>query len=131
MDIDTEALWESALLVVVGMAVVFSGLFILMVAATVVVRLPQRNNNRGAAKQSNAESVPPAEHRERGSEAIAAVAVALALSMQKEGAAPSGRAMSAVLPSGAPAGSTWAVAGREQLMRSRGKVGHKWGRRSE
>ena len=68
---------------------------------------------------------------EPGGETIAAVAVALALSMQKDRIAPSEGVMGAVPPSGAAAGSTWAAAGREQLMRSRGKVGHKWGRRSE
>ncbi|MBM4444284.1 MAG: hypothetical protein FJ020_03135 [Chloroflexi bacterium] len=131
MDIDTSALKESALLVVVGMAVVFVGLFILMVAATAVVRLSQRNNNGGLAGQTRAVPVPAAEHRERDGEAIAAMAVALALSLQKDRVAPSGVLMGGIPPSGAPAGGTWAAAGREQLMRSRGKVGHKWGRRSE
>jgi hypothetical protein len=97
-----------------------------------MVRYSQgRDNNKKAAKEPPPEVPRSADPVESDGAAIAAVAVALALSLQKEGAVPPGRAVSAVLPSGASAGSAWAVAGREQLMCSRGKVGHKWGRRSE
>ena len=133
MNIDTEALLDSALLVLVGMAVVFSGLFILMVAATIVVRFSRRNgdNNTGGAERSAPEVVPSTDTGEPRGETVAAVAVALALSMQKAVIAPSERVMGAVPSPGSLSGSTWTAAGREQLMRSRGKVGHKWGRRSE
>ncbi len=130
MNIDTEAVLDSALLVVVGMAVVFTGLFILMVSAIVVVRLSQRNNN-GAGREPATEVCRSDDPGEPGGATIAAVAVALALSMQRDRLAPSEGLMGTVPPSGTAAGSTWAAAGREQQMRSRGKVGHKWGRRSE
>jgi Na+-transporting methylmalonyl-CoA/oxaloacetate decarboxylase gamma subunit len=129
MNIDTDALLDSALLVLIGMAVVFTGLFTLMVSATVVVRFSRRDNT-GAGRQTTAEVVRPAGLGETGGAAIAAMAVALALSMQRDRIAPLGGLAGGVPPSGGPAG-TWAAAGREQQMRSRGKVGHKWGRRSE
>ncbi len=133
MNIDTEALAESAPLVVVGMAVVFTGLFTLMVAATLMVRLSQPKNNNKTEKGIEAppEVAVPSATGEADKGTIAAVAVALALSMQKAITAPSERVMGAVPSPGSPTGSTWTAAGREQLMRSRGKVGHKWGRRSE
>lgn len=131
MNIDTEALAESALLVVVGMAVVFTGLFILMVAATLMVRLSQPNNKTEKGIETPPEIAGPSATGEADKGTIAAVAVALALSMQKAITAPSERVMGAVPSPGSPTGSTWTAAGREQLMRSRGKVGHKWGRRSE
>lgn len=128
MNIDADALLDSALLVLMGMAVVFTGLFTLMVASAALVRFSRRNN--GAGKRTPAEVVRPAGPGETGGAAIAAMAVALALSMRRDRIAPSVGLAGGVPPSGGPAGA-WAAAGREQQMRSRGKVGHKWGRRSE
>lgn len=129
MNIDTDALLDSALLVLMGMAVVFTGLITLMVAATVVVRLSRRNNT-GAGKQTTAEVVRLTEPCETDGAAVAAMTVSLALSMRQDGIASLAGAAGGFAASGGPAG-TWAAAGREQQMRSRGKVGHKWGRRSE
>jgi Na+-transporting methylmalonyl-CoA/oxaloacetate decarboxylase gamma subunit len=122
MNIDNDALRDSAVLVLMGMAVVFTGLFTLMVAATVLVRFSRRNNT-GAGGQTTAEVFRSTEPGETDGATIAAMAVALALSVRKDGMAP-------LAPSVGPV-STWAAAGKEQQMRSRGKVGHKWGRRSE
>ncbi len=130
MNIDTDALLDSTVLVVVGMAVVFVGLVILMVSATILVRFSQRSNNVSAREQAPAVA-PSADLGMPGGEAVAAVAVALALSVWTGRDAPSRALPGGVPMPGAPAGSTWAAAGREQQMRSRGKVGHKWGRRSE
>jgi Na+-transporting methylmalonyl-CoA/oxaloacetate decarboxylase gamma subunit len=129
MNIDTDVLLDSAVLVLMGMAVVFTGLFTLMVAAMVLVRFSPRSNT-GAGRQTMAEVVRAIEPGGTDGATIAAMAVALALSMRKDGIAPLAGAAGGFSPSVGPAG-TWAAAGREQQMRSRGKVGHKWGRRSE
>jgi Na+-transporting methylmalonyl-CoA/oxaloacetate decarboxylase gamma subunit len=129
MNIDNDALRDSAVLVLMGMAVVFTGLFTLMVAATVLVRFSRRNNT-GTGGQTTAEVFRSTEPGETDGATIAAMAVALALSVRKDGMAPLAGAAGGLAPSVGPV-SIWAAAGKEQQMRSRGKVGHKWGRRSE
>jgi Na+-transporting methylmalonyl-CoA/oxaloacetate decarboxylase gamma subunit len=129
MNIDNDALRDSAVLVLMGMAVVFIGLLTLMVAATVLVRFSRRNNT-GAGRQMTAEVVRSTELGDTDGATIAAMTVALALSLRQNGIAPLAGAAGGFAPSVGPV-STWAAAGREQQMRSRGKVGHKWGRRSE
>jgi hypothetical protein len=58
------------------------------------------------------------------------MAVGLALSMEKGDmiSVKEPRGATPVMTTGAT--STWAVAGREKQMRSRGKAGHQWGKRS-
>jgi hypothetical protein len=63
-------------------------------------------------------------------ERVAVLAVALVKAMEKEvEVIPEQRTMNAVGPSGEP--SRWAASGREQVMRSRGRAGRQWGRRSD
>jgi Na+-transporting methylmalonyl-CoA/oxaloacetate decarboxylase gamma subunit len=123
---DWEQLGEAALLVGVGMAVVFAALVILMVAIMILNRLfPDKGKKaEGPGLLEGIES----EKSER--ERVAVLAVALARAMEKEMAGnPEQRTMNAVGWSGEP--SRWAVSGREQAMRSRGKAGRQWGRRSD
>jgi Na+-transporting methylmalonyl-CoA/oxaloacetate decarboxylase gamma subunit len=123
---DWEQLGEAALLVGVGMAVVFAALVILMVAIMIMNRLFP---DKGKKTEGPAllESVGTGEsERER----VAVMAVAVAKTMEKEGEIiPQQRTMNAVGWSGEP--SRWAASGREQVMRSRGKAGRQWGRRSD
>ena len=127
MDADRiEALKEGALLIVVGMAVVFAALFILMVAIMIMNRLfPDKGKKtEGPAL---AEAIM-AEQSER--ERVAVLAAALAKAMERETEViPEQGTASALGPSGEP--SRWAASGREQAMRSRGKAGRQWGRRSD
>jgi Na+-transporting methylmalonyl-CoA/oxaloacetate decarboxylase gamma subunit len=123
---DWEQLGEAALLIGVGMAVVFAALLILMVAIMILNKLFP---DRGKKTEGSAllESVGTGEsERER----VAVLAVALAKAMEKEGEViPEQRTMNGVGWVGEP--SRWAVSGREQAMRSRGKAGRQWGRRSD
>jgi sodium pump decarboxylase gamma subunit len=121
-----HALGEGALLIVVGMLVVFAALFILMVAIMIMNRLfPDK------VKKTDGPALAEAILSERSDrERVAVLAVALAKAMEKEREViPEQRATSAVGPSGEP--SRWAASGREQAMRSRGKAGRQWGRRSD
>jgi len=123
---DWEKLGEAALLIGVGMAVVFSALLILMVCIMIMNRLfPDKG------KKAEGPAVLEAIETERsGRERVAVLAVALAKAMDKEREVIlEQRTMNAVGPSGEP--SRWAVSGREQAMRSRGKAGRQWGRRSD
>ncbi len=125
-----ENLTEAAVITVVGVLVVFVSLAVLMVSIMVLSRLTSRKGVQAK------EAAPPImeESGDRGdegglsSEAIAAVAVSLARIMDEAGPvrpAPPER------PPVTPASSSpWARAGREQLMRLRGKVGHQWGKPS-
>ena len=108
------------------MAVVFAALVLLMLAVIVLRRVAQgrRDNEEGNGTAPGAtESGGPSK------ESIAAMAVGLALLMEGHRAAPAGRPGGGVPTVGAGA-SPWVRAGRDQQMRSRRKVGHKWGRRS-
>ena len=110
----------------VGMGVVFAALILLMLAVMVLRRVVggRRGNQEGnGTAPGAAESVGPSK------ESIAAMAVGLALLMEGRTAAPAGRSGGGVPTVGAGA-SPWVRAGRDQQMRSRRKVGHKWGRRS-
>lgn len=128
MNIDSDALLDSAVLVVVGMAVVFVGLLILMVAAILMVRFSEGNKNTGAGRETSPETVASSAAGEAGKETIAAVAVALALAMEEIRVAPSVRPGRTASMTQAGSGSGWSAAGRERLMHARGKVGHRWGR---
>jgi sodium pump decarboxylase gamma subunit len=121
-----EKLAEAAILVVVGMAVVFAALVILMVAIMILNRLfPDRDKRTEGPVLAEA---IVSEESER--EIVAALALAVAKAMEKErGVIPEQRTMNAVGWSGEP--SRWAVSGREQAMRSRRKAGRQWGRRSD
>jgi Na+-transporting methylmalonyl-CoA/oxaloacetate decarboxylase gamma subunit len=121
-----EKLAEAAILVVVGMAVVFAALVILMVAIMILNRLfPDRDKRTEGLVLAEA---IVSEESER--EIVAALAVAVAKAMEKEREVISEqRTMNAVGWSGEP--SRWAVSGREQAMRSRRKAGRQWGRRSD
>jgi sodium pump decarboxylase gamma subunit len=127
MDADRiEALKEGALLIVVGMAVVFAALFILMVAIIIMNRLfPDKGKKTEGPALAEA-IMSEQSDRER----VAVLAVALAKAMERETEViPEQRMTSALGPSGEP--SRWAASGREQAMRSRGKAGRQWGRRSD
>ena len=127
MDADRiEALKEGALLIVVGMAVVFAALFILMVAIMIMNRLfPDKGKKTEGPALAEA-IMSEQSDRER----VAVLAVALAKSMERETEViPEQRTISALGPSGEP--SRWAASGREQAMRSRRKAGRQWGRRSD
>ena len=121
-----HALGEGALLVVVGMAVVFAALFILMVAIMILNRLfPDKGK-----KTEGPALVDGILSEESDREKVAVLAVALAKAMERETEViPEQRTTSALGPSGEP--SRWAASGREQAMRSRGKAGRQWGRRSD
>jgi Na+-transporting methylmalonyl-CoA/oxaloacetate decarboxylase gamma subunit len=121
-----EKLIEAVILIGVGMAVVFAALAILMVAIMIINRLaPDRAQK--AEGPVLLEAVQP-EDSEKGR--IAAVAVALAKAMERDQEViPEQRVMSATGWAGEP--SRWAASGREQAMRSRGKAGRQWGRRSD
>jgi Na+-transporting methylmalonyl-CoA/oxaloacetate decarboxylase gamma subunit len=123
---DWEQLGEAGTLIGVGMAVVFAALLILMVAIMIVNRLaPERA--RKAQGSTVLEGIA-AEESER--EKVAVVAVALSRAMERETeCAPQQGAISPAGSAGEP--SRWAQAGREQVMRSRGKAGRQWGRRSD
>jgi sodium pump decarboxylase gamma subunit len=117
---------EGVLLIVVGMLVVFAGLAILVVAIMIMNRLfPDKGKK--AEEPASAESMV-AEESERGKVAALAVAVAKAMESGREGIPEQGT-ISAVGPSAEA--SRWAASGREQAMRSRGKAGRLWGRRSD
>jgi Na+-transporting methylmalonyl-CoA/oxaloacetate decarboxylase gamma subunit len=121
-----ERLVEAAILVGVGMAVVFSALAILMVSIMIINRLaPDRaKKTEGSVLLEAIQS----EDSEKGR--IAAMAVALAKAMENDrDVIGEQRVMGVVGWAGEP--SRWAAAGREQVMRSRGKAGRQWGRRSD
>lgn len=123
---DWEKLGKAAELIGVGMAVVFAALVILMVAIMIMNRLfPDKGKRTESAALVEA-MVSEESERER----VAVLAVALAKAMEKEREViPEQRTMNAVGWSGEP--SRWAASGREQAMRSRGKAGRQWGRRSD
>ena len=110
----------------VGMLVVFAALVILMVAIMIMNRLfPDKGKKTEGPTLAEA-IVSGQSEREK----VAVLAVALAKATEKEREAiPELRTMNAVGPSGEP--SRWAASGREQAMRSRGKAGRQWGRRSD
>jgi Na+-transporting methylmalonyl-CoA/oxaloacetate decarboxylase gamma subunit len=123
-----HALGEGALLVVVGMAVVFAALIILMVAIMILNRLfPDKGKKtEGPALVDGILS----EESDREKVAVLAVALVKAMDMDKEREViPEQRTTNAVGGSGEP--SRWAASGREQAMRSRRKAGRQWGRRSD
>ncbi len=121
-----HALGEGALLILVGMLVVFAALFILMVAIMIMNRLfPDKGKKTEGPALAEA-IVSEQSEKER----VAVMAVALAKAMEKEREViPEQRTMNAVGPSGEL--SRWAASGREQAMRSRGRAGRQWGRRSD
>lgn len=123
---DWDRLGEAGILIGVGMAVVFAALLSLMVAIMIVNRLaPERARKAEGPTVLGAIEIEEAE-RER----VAVVAVALARAMEKEtGGAPQVTAVGGAGVAGEP--TRWAMAGREQLMRSRGKAGRQWGKRSD
>ena len=110
----------------VGMLVVFAALFTLMVAIMIMNRLfPDKGKKTEVPALAEA-ILSEQSDRER----VAVLAVALAKAMEKEREViPEQRTMNAVGPSGEP--SRWAASGREQAMRSRGRAGRQWGRRSD
>ena len=108
------------------MAVVFAALILLMLAVVVLRRVAQgrRDSEEGNGTAPGAtESVGPSK------ESIAAMAVGLALLLEEGRAAPA-RSSGGGVPAIGTGASPWVRAGRDQQMRSRRKVGHKWGRRS-
>ena len=121
-----EALKEGTLLIVVGMAVVFVALLILVIAIMIMNRLfPDRGKK--SERPASVEAIG-AEQSEKGK--VAVLAVALVKAMEKDGGGiPQQSAANPVGWSGES--SRWAASGREQAMRSRGKAGRQWGRRSD
>jgi Na+-transporting methylmalonyl-CoA/oxaloacetate decarboxylase gamma subunit len=104
---------EASILVVVGMAVVFAALAILMVAIMILNRLAPEKAQKAVApvELSGAE----ASEKQR----VAAIAVALALAKEQSGEGETGETARPV------EASRWAIAGRERVMRSREKAGRR------
>jgi len=121
-----EAMGEGALLIVVGMVVVFVALFILVISIMIMNRLfPDKGK-----KSEGPASVEAVAAESSEKEKVAVLAVALAKAMERDQEViPEQRVMSATGWAGEP--SRWAASGREQAMRSRGKAGRQWGRRSD
>ena len=114
-----EKLVEAAMLAVVGVAVVMTGLTILMLAIMVLCRLVPGDKEKAASRVLQEQGL--------SKESIAAMAVAMALAMEEQKTGSTigdGKA-----PASRPVVSPWAAAGRERLMRSRTKTEHKWSRR--
>jgi sodium pump decarboxylase gamma subunit len=121
-----EAMGEGALLIVVGMLVVFAALVILVVSIMIMNRLFPDKGKKAEAPPSPESMVSGTSERER----VAALAVAVVKAMENEReVVPEQRTISVAGPSGEA--SRWAASGREQAMRSRGKAGRQWGRRSD
>jgi Na+-transporting methylmalonyl-CoA/oxaloacetate decarboxylase gamma subunit len=117
-----EKLPEAAMLAVTGVAMVMTGLTILMLAVMVLCRLVSGD------KDNKEKSAPNVLQRQGISkESIAAMAVAMALAMEEQKTASTIGHDEAPVPRFMV--SSWAAAGRERLMRSRTKTGHKWRRR--
>jgi Na+-transporting methylmalonyl-CoA/oxaloacetate decarboxylase gamma subunit len=110
---------DAATIAVIGVAVVMAALVILMMAITVITRLVP--GSKEAKTDTTREDVQD-ESPEKESVAVMAVAITLAMEAQRKAPAVGGG------PAAGPLGQTrWASAGREQLMRSRGETGRKWG----
>ena len=121
-----EAMGEGALLIVVGMLVVFAALVILVVSIMIMNRLFPDKGKKAEAPPSAESVVSGISEREK----VAALAVAVVKAMEKQnGDIPQQSAANPVGWSGET--SRWAASGREQAMRSRGKAGRQWGRRSD
>jgi sodium pump decarboxylase gamma subunit len=121
-----QAMGEGALLIVVGMLVVFVALAILVIAIMIMNRLFPDKGKKAEAPPSPESVVSGISEREK----VAALAVAVVKAMEKQnGDIPELRTISAAGPSGEA--SRWAASGREHAMRSRGKAGRQWGRRSD
>ena len=116
-----ERLADPALIAVLGVTVVMIALFILMVAIMLLTRLfPGKNGEIEMPKVMEGD--------EPTKETIAAIAVAMALTMrEKEAGNISEHGES---PVSGPVVSLWSAAGRERLMGSRRKTEHKWGKPS-
>jgi Na+-transporting methylmalonyl-CoA/oxaloacetate decarboxylase gamma subunit len=110
----------------VGLAVVFAALVTLTVAIMFINRLApdKAKKAEGPALLEGIET----EKSERARVAVLAVALAKAMDKERE-VIPEQGMMKATGWSGEP--SRWVVSGREQAMRSRGKAGRQWGRRSD
>lgn len=107
-------LGEAALLILVGMAVVMTALFILMLAIMVMTRLFP-----GKDVSEDLERTKVMKGDEPSKESTAAIAVAIALAMKEQEAGNvSGHSD---IPVSAPVASRWSAAGRQRLMASRGK----------
>jgi len=128
----TENLTEAAILTVVGVLVVFVALIALMVTIVLLSRFASGKaaEARVVAPSIVEEAVQGVEEKQPGpdNETVAAIAVSLARAMTDTAARQTKREMGwTAQPATA---SPWARAGREELMRSRRKVGHRWGRPS-
>jgi len=119
----TDELAKAATIAVIGVAVVMAALTTLMLVIMVLTRL-------APGKEEDAEKGTLEEVQGEGptKENIAAIAVAMALTMEEKEAALTVRGAQAAVPGHEV--SRWASAGRERLMHSGRKPGHKWGRRS-
>jgi Na+-transporting methylmalonyl-CoA/oxaloacetate decarboxylase gamma subunit len=114
-----EKLPEAAMMAVAGMAAVLVALTILMLAVMVLCRLmpgDKENKKKAAPNVLQGHGV--------SKESIAAMAVAMALAMDEK--KPTSTIGHDEAPVPRPMVSPWAAAGRERLMRSRTKTGHKW-----
>lgn len=120
---DWSEVGKGAQLILVGMAVVFAGLLILMLAIMVVNRLARKK----AEEVEGSSVIESMSYEADEKEKIAVLAAALAMAMKdgREAGADRTEAAAEGMSNGP---SRWAVAGREQAMRSRGKAGRQWGR---
>ena len=126
----TENLTEAAILTVVGILVVFVALVSLMVAIIVLSRLTSRKET--ARVEAPPVEVPDMPSGQQGpvtsKETVAAIAVSLARTMAETETVRPRRQEGPMRPEAVS--RKWASAGREELMRSRRKVGHRWGKPS-
>ena len=108
------------------MAVVFAALVTLTVAIMTInwLALAKAKKVEDPALLEGIET----EKSERARVAVLAVALAKAMDKERE-VIPEQGMMKATACLGEP--SRWVVSGREQAMRSRGKAGRQWGRRSD
>jgi Na+-transporting methylmalonyl-CoA/oxaloacetate decarboxylase gamma subunit len=125
--LDTDTLAKAAILTVIGMVVVFVGLIILMLAIMVLQKVAS-GKKTGVEIRQAVSKTGESEHPSKAS--IAAMAVGLAWLMEESEAA-SARGQEAMAPVHGAGEGPWTIAGREQQMRSRGKVVHQWGRPSK
>jgi hypothetical protein len=109
------------------MVVVFVGLSILMLAIMVLQKVAL-GKKTGVEIRQTASKTGELEHPSKAS--IAAMAVGLAWLMEENEAA-SAIGQEAMAPVHGAGEGPWIIAGREQQMRSRGKVVHQWGRPSK
>ena len=115
-----SGLIEGAVLLGVGMTVVFATLAILMALSTVLGRA-FGEKGQGPVPATEGESIPSQEGEGAPEEVVAAIALALSLAQSGPGRLVPGKGAP---PAGQP--NPWAAYGRQQIMDSRGRTRQQW-----